>query len=433
MAKTRKSDKKVLKENPPKELDGQALINAINNDIIAVADGICEPAFLTRAMYNANGGRFKEWQFRKVGGFLAIRKLFHEQDIPKDRASIGEVKDLRKKFLQTERALESREVFLARLEEILRNQKQIKVAPYKVKNAYKPAKRCVNLLLSDLHFGSDLELRETGHKWGRIEEARCFAHIVKNVCSYKLQYRAETELACSILGDIIENNLHGGSSAAPTHEQACRAIHLLSQGIARFSENFVKVTIRFAVGNHGRDTAVHHGRATAQKWNAIETTIYYAVKKACAHLPNVSFEQPLTPWVEYKACGHRVYVTHGDTNLNVGNPGNTISIKSLETQINRLNSALKDDEKYAVFAHGHVHLALSTHLPNGAHLFMNGPLVPPNPFAQTLGIIKSPQNQVMWESTEKFAVGDQRFINANGAETDASLDKIIVPFEGIDV
>jgi hypothetical protein len=44
-----------------------------------------------------------------------------------------------------------------------------------------------------------------------------------------------------------------------------------------------------------------------------------------------------------------------------------------------------------------------------------------------------PQDQIMWETTEKFAVGDQRFINAAGAESDASLDKIIQPFTEIDV
>jgi hypothetical protein len=63
---------------------------------------------------------------------------------------------------------------------------------------------------------------------------------------------------------------------------------------------------------------------------------------------------------------------------------------------------------------------------------MNGALVPPNSFAQTFGIIRSPQNQVMWESTEDFPVGDQRFINANGAEKDKELDQIIEPFTGIE-
>jgi hypothetical protein len=437
MSKVKKEAKrgaKPGKDDSPTKLTGQKLLNAIAADMKNVAENIdLDPGMLTSSKYYSGGGYFNDWQMRKVGGFNAIKKLFYEADLPKDRATVGEVKDLRKKFMKSERELDSREMFVARLNESISQMAPIKVAPYKPKNAYKPVKRVVNLLLSDLHFGSDLEREETGTKWGKVEEARCFARIVKNVCAYKTHYRPETKLVASIIGDIIENELHDTSTAAPIHEQACRAIHLLTQGIAQFSANFREVEINFAVGNHGRDKAIHFGRATSMKWNAIETTIYYAVKNACKHMKNVKFFQPLTPWAVYEACGHKVYVTHGDTNLNVGNPGNTISIRSLETQINRLNSSLKDDEKYAIFAIGHVHLALSTQLPNGAFLIMNGPLVPPNSFAQTLGIMKSPQNQVMWESTPDFAVGDQRFINAAGAESDASLDKIITPFIGIDV
>lgn len=426
--------KKPSKEDSSSKLTGQKLLNAIANDISNVAENLdIDPGAMTVAKYWKGGGFFQEWQIRKVGGFAAIKRLFFEKDLPKDRATVGEVKELRKKFLATERELETRELFIERMEQALSQIKPIKVVPYKPKDAYKPVKRVVNLLLSDLHFGSDLDARETGHNWGKVEEARCFARIVKNICSYKRQYRSETKLVASIIGDVIENELHDKSSAAPLHEQACRAIHLLTQGIARFSENFPEVEIIYAVGNHGRDMSIHHGRATSQKWNALETTIYYAVRKACANLKNVKFIQPMTPWATYEALGHKIYVTHGDTNLNVGNPGNTISIRSLETQINRLNSSLKDDEKYAVFAIGHVHLALSTQLPNGAFLFMNGPLVPPNSFAQTFGIMRSPQNQVMWETTEDYPVGDQRFINAAGAETDASLDAIIQPFQEIDV
>lgn len=434
--------KQVSKKSKPEKntgvvsnLEGKALIGAISKNIKVVAEEAeISPALLTLSKYYEFGGHFKEWQMRKVGGFNAIKKTFFEQDLPKDRGSVAEVKELRKRFLKTERDLESKELWIEKIKEAVATIAPVKLKPYQTSNK-KPVKtsRVVNALLSDLHFGSDLDEKETGHKWGKVEEARCFAKVVKNICSYKMHYRAETRLAVSILGDIIENELHGPSSAAPIHEQACRAIHLLSQGIARFSEAFPEVDVYFAVGNHGRDIGVHHGRATAQKWNAVETTIYYAVKTACKHLHNVRFHQPKTPWVVYEACGHKVYTTHGDTNFNVGNPGSSLNIKSIEGAVNRLNSGLKDDEKYAVVGIGHVHLSLSTQLPNGTFVIMNGALVPPNSFAQTFGIMKSPQNQVMWETTKDFAVGDQRFINANNAEKDAKLDEYIRPFESIEL
>jgi hypothetical protein len=424
------------KESNSKEkaLEGKSLISAIAKDIKSIANQAeIDPALLSLPKYYEFGGGFKEWQMRKVGGYNAIKKTFFEKDLEKDRAAIGELKDLRKRYLQVEKSLEERELFLEKLKESVLNIAPVKLKPFQYGlKKKKKTSRVVNALLSDLHFGSDLDERETGHKWGKVEESRCFAKVVKNICNYKMQYRPETKLIVSILGDIIENSLHGVSSSAPLHEQACRAIHLLSQGIARFSEAYPEVEVYFAVGNHGRDVGIHHGRATSQKWNAIESTIYYAVKTACRHLTNVKFTQPLTPWVVYEACGHKVYNTHGDTNFNIGNPGSSVNIKAIEGAVNRLNSSLKDDEKYAVVGIGHVHLSLSTQLPNGTFVIMNGALVPPNSYAQTFGIMKSPQNQVMWETTEEFAVGDQRFVNANGAEKDATLDEFIRPFETIE-
>lgn len=390
-----------------------------------------EPTEVTKLIYYKNGGLYQDWDLRRHGGFALIKATYFPQQ-DKSHAEIGELKEVKKQYSKIEKELQSSDLWLKKIKESISSIPAIKVKPFKTTKPKGSTKRTVNLLLSDLHFGSDLDPKETGHKWGKEEESRCFAKIVKNVCSYKTQYRKDTKLCVSILGDIIENELHGGSSAAPIHEQTCRAIHLLSQGIARFSEAFPEVEVYFAVGNHGRDIGVHHGRATAQKWNAVETTIYYAVKTACRNLRNVKFFQPMTPWVTYSACGHRIYNTHGDTNFNVGNPNSTVGIKSIENSVNRLNSSLADDEKYAVVGIGHVHLSLSVQLANGTFVIMNGALVPPNSYAQTFNIMNSPQNQVLWESTKDYAVGDQRFISASGAETDTSLDSYIVPFKSID-
>lgn len=432
MSKKTKSPKQEAK---PSKLTGQALLNAIADNIRITAEAAdTEPGMLSWAQYKANGGFFSyQKMYEAGGGYNAIKKLFFQMTLPKDRATVGEVKELRRKFLKTERELDVRELFIERMKAAIDQMKPIKMKPFRPKDAYKPIKRVVNVLFSDLHFGSDIAEDETGHSWGKVEEARCLAKVVKNVCAYKTHYRSETRLVVNIIGDIIENELHDRSTAAPIHEQTCRAIHLLSQAVARFSENYPEVVINFASGNHGRDKAVHYGRATSMKWNSVETTIYYAIKKACSSLKNVTFHQPKTPWVIYEALGHKMYVTHGDTNMNVGNPNTSLSIKQIETTVNRLNSSLKDDEKFEVVAIGHVHLAVAVHLPNGTYLFMNGPLVPSNSFAQTFGNMNGPQDQIIWETTEKFPVGDQRFINAAGAESDASLDEIIQPFTEIDV
>jgi UDP-2,3-diacylglucosamine pyrophosphatase LpxH len=301
------------------------------------------------------------------------------------------------------------------------------------KKGKKSEPRTVNLVLSDLHFGSDLDKAEVGIQWGIKEEARSFAKVVKNVCSYKLQYRSQTKLAVFLLGDIIENELHGRTSADLLHIQTCRAIHLLTQAVGRFAEAFPEVEIYFAVGNHGRDTSVHKQRATHMKFNALETTIYYAVKVACRNLKNVKFFQPKTPYIMMESQGHKVYATHGDTHLNPGNPGRNINTGSLEGQINRINSSLKDHEEFKVFVCGHVHMPTILQLANGAHLIVNGALTPPNAFAQSLNIMESRQTQVMWESTPERAVGDTRIIDVTNDPDTPDLDSIIQPFPGLDV
>lgn len=425
-------------------------IKKIKTDKINIADKIAadikkvarsigfQPYEMTMAKYFSNGAKFSEWDLRKVGGFTGIRNAYFEQEEDdRNEATIAETAEMRRAYRKLRKDSGEIELMFRRIEQVISNVPKFTTSAYKPKAStpgQKKEPRTVSLILSDLHFGSDLTKELHGHQFGVTEEARALAVVVKNACNYKLQYRDQTELVVNILGDVIENQLHGQSSSDFLHIQCCRAMWLLSQAVARFSENFVKVTVNFAVGNHGRDTSVHPKRATDIKFNALETTIYYGVKLACKNLPNVTFNQPKTPWVTYKAQGHNVYATHGDTHLNPGNPGNRVEVRQLENQINKINAALDDKEEFKVFIVGHVHHAMATSLTNGTHLITNGALVPPNSFAQTLNIMESPQIQVLFESTPDFPVGDLRFINitANNANKDKSLDSIIEPFAGLD-
>lgn len=415
------------------------LTDQIAADIKRIAKKLgINPAVMTKAKYFSEDPKFSEWDIRKSGGYIGIRNAYFEQeDDGRDEASYTEVADIRKAFRKMRRDAGSIDLMFNRITEAVRLMPKFKAKPYRAKSlpaGKRKEPRTLNLILSDLHFGSDLTEDQHGHAYGKIEEARALATVVKNVCNYKLEYRNQTELVVNILGDIIENELHGASSTDYIHLQCCRAMWLLSQAVARFSENFYKVRVNFAVGNHGRDTSIHPKRATDVKFNALETTIYYGVKLACKDLSNVEFNQPKTPWVTYKAQGHNMYATHGDTNLNPGNPGNKLDIRGLEGQINKINASLSDAEEYEVFMCGHVHHALATPMPNGTHLITNGALVPPNSFAQSLNIMESQQIQVVFETTPNFAVGDFRFINvtASNSTKDKSLDSIIEPFKGLD-
>jgi len=417
------------------------LVDQIAADMKRVAKKLgINPALLTKAKYFSGEPKISEWDLRKSGGFIGIRNAYFEyDDDSRDEAAWTENADLRKAFRKLRRDSGSMDLMFNRISEAISKIPKIKVKPYKATKSKKKVKtkdlRTLNLVLSDLHFGSDLTEDEHGHDFGRVEEARALAVVVKNVCNYKLEYRDQTELVVNILGDVIENELHGSGSADYLHLQCCRAMWLLSQALAKFSENFYKVRVNFAVGNHGRDTSIHPKRATDVKFNALETTIYYGVKLACSGMSNIEFNQPKTPWITYKAQGHNMYATHGDTNLNPGNPGNKLDVRGMEGQINKINAALDDSEEYEVFMAGHVHHAMATPMPNGTFLITNGALVPPNSFAQTLNIMESQQIQVLFETTKEFAVGDFRFINITSSDysSNKSLDLIIQPFKSLDI
>lgn len=295
----------------------------------------------------------------------------------------------------------------------------------------KAIQRVTNLTLSDLHFGADIKSEETGYlNYGTVEEARRFAEIVKQTVDYKPQYRFETELKVNLLGDLIQAKLHDSQDAAPMSEQICRAIHLLSQGFAHLSENYATITVYCQTGNHDRDTNRHKSRASTGKWDSISTVIYYALKKIMSNYKNVDFVIEKTPYTIYEVLGHLVLATHGDTFLNVGNPGKNLNIKSIEEQVNRINAGLKG-KKIAVVIVGHTHCSSVSNLNTGAILITNGPLPPADAYAVSLGYTQNRASQTLFEMVAKHAVGDIRFIRVDEeTDKDKELDKIIKPYEG---
>lgn len=291
--------------------------------------------------------------------------------------------------------------------------------------------RYVNLVLSDLHFGSDIIGKRTGgQSFGPVEESRRFTLIVKNTCEYKLDHRKESKLRVLLLGDIIQNQLHDKRDGDLLALQAARAIHLLIQGISTLANEFPEVEVHCVTGNHGRFTEVHQKRAVLHKFNSLETVIYYAVKSACASLKNVTFHIPETPFAAIDQFGHRIFATHGDTVLTPGNPGKAIKIESLEHQINRINATLPDAQEYGVFIVGHVHIPSLTYLPNGAIMMTNGCLLPVDEFAVSIGLMEQRSGQWLFESTPEYIVGDCRLLRVpKETDTNEALDRIIKPWK----
>lgn len=305
-----------------------------------------------------------------------------------------------------------------------------KVTPNSIPKRKKGVTRAINLVLSDLHFGADIKSSETGFlDYGPVEEARRFATIIEQTIAYKPQYRDITELHIWLLGDIIQNKLHDTQDAAPMAEQIVRAIHLLSQGLSHLGENFHTVKVHCATGNHGRLRERHPGRATSGKWDAHETVIYYAVKTALSKFKNMTFDIPKTAFVADTVLGHKIFASHGDTVLAVGNPGKSLNIGAIENRLNRINATLKDKEEYSVAIVGHTHVATASLLTNGTALVTNGALCPIDQFCTSIGILEGHSSQTLFETVPEHAVGDLRIIRVGETQDrDASLDKIIKPW-----
>ncbi len=309
---------------------------------------------------------------------------------------------------------------------------------YSVGRLYTPRKkvqrtqRILNLVLSDLHYGALLDKREVPIQYGHIEEARRTAAVVVQAAEYKLQYRDETELYVHVLGDLIQNQLHDLRDGAPLAEQAAAAMHLLTQAIVFLCGHFKKVTVFCTPGNHGRNTTRHPERATCQKWDSIESMIYFALKTATAHIDNVEVQVPYTPFYTYKAFGMSGFATHGDSVIRPGYPNRAIDVEGVRKQINEINSKLELNERHLLFIVGHVHVASYCKLPNRVVFMSNGCLIPTDAYAQSIGITETACCQNLFETVPGIMVGDRREADVSEyTDKDKSLDRIIRPFTGL--
>lgn len=381
--------------------------------------------------YGNNSADLTPRDLTRLGGFYAIRDAyFAPVPLPEsaEKTRIREHAQLNRRLGTS--ALKN-QVLLERVEEFSSRVFAGRLEKHHAPEAKSHSARAVVAVLSDLHIGSDLRSEETGHlDFGVAEEARRLALIFKEICEYKIEHRDDQRLELLLLGDIIQGSLHDPRDGAVVAEQVCRAIHLLTQGIAHVAKSYSEVVVRCATGNHGRDKARHFGRATFQKFDSHETVIYYSLKAACQNLQNVRFEIPKTPYVAFDVFGKKFFASHGDTVLNPGNPGKSINIKSLEDQINRMNASLVDLDEFSVVIVGHVHTASMTHLNNGAVMITNGALVPADNFAISIGILESNCGQWLFEATAKYPVGDARLVKVDrGTDQDESLEKFIRPWQ----
>ena len=304
---------------------------------------------------------------------------------------------------------------------------------YNGKRLHSPHKRIVNILLSDLHFGSHLDPEECPVEYNTVQESRRLGRVALQVADYKRQYRKETKLVVHLLGDIIQGQLHDPRDGDPLSIQFTAAVHYLTQLVMFWSSQYPNIEVYCTPGNHGRNLSRHPDRAIQQKFDSIETMVYTAVRMAVLNsgVKNCKFIIPKTPYYTVQLFNSKLFGTHGDTVLKPGYPGRAINVSNLEKQVYKWNAAKNIGGPFDIFVCGHVHFASITSLPGNVSMITNGALVPPDAFSLSIGSPDNTCGQYMFESVEGHAIGDQRFIVVDSADSEPKYNDIIKPFVGL--
>lgn len=399
-----------------------------------------EPAMVSKADYFTSTlkSTLTEWEMRKIGGFKKLMDMYFPPDknVIIDSASKMVRAHRNKLDAHYGRDIVLKDEFLNVFKEVMQKN------PIKMHSVIKPIKksgqkikRSLVVHFSDTHFGCNIDRNEMDNvnEFNWTIAARRMALMMDQVVTYKPQYRDETELVMLINGDIIAGVIHDQEWAVDLlTTQFAGALNIFTQAISYAAQHFKKVRVVCTPGNHGR--AMHKGskdRATVHKWDSYENMIYVALRDLFkAKHSHVEFTIPECPYAIVSIQGNKFLITHGDTVINVGNPGKNLNMKSINDQINRVNSQLiKGDENFAAIVVGHVHVPTVQETESGTMLLINGTLSGADPFAQSLGIFSKNATQTLFEVVEGHAVGDIRLIRLRDADEQAKLEAIIEPFK----
>lgn len=287
-------------------------------------------------------------------------------------------------------------------------------------------KRDVILKLSDLHFGAELDPASNPIPYRAVEEARRFEYVIRQALDFKPQYRDQSRLRLLVNGDVIEGFLgHDLRAGAPLTEQKAVFWEYMTAAIGLLAQVYPTIEVECQPGNHGRNIARHPGRATEFKWDGIEWDMYYALRKMCSSLKNVSWKLPFRAVSVIDLFGAKMLMSHGDTEVPIADPDTQAAKNAL--MLERINSSREYGCEFRVAAFGHFHKSRN----QGGHIIkiFNGCLVPPNGHARGKGYISEGCSQTIWEAVEGHPVGDYRRIEVGQMQDhDEQLGKLIKPF-----
>lgn len=376
-----------------------------------------------------------EWQIRSVGGVSAVRKAHYPEesvDLPGRRAVA-----IRKSYVnKLEREAGDWRYYLdevgRKIGEVL-EENPIQVAKVKpVHFSKKPGDkpREVVAYISDTHFGLQIDPEEVpANRYNWQVAARRMGKFAEQVATYKIEHRGATpRLRLCLGGDLAQGIIHLNDAGTDLiTNQVVGTADILTKLIDYLRNAYSEILVEAVPCNHLRLPHKGPDRATAQKWDAFSTMIHVMLQHAYRGTDQVKFNVPKTPWADFEVLGHRFFMTHGDTTLEVGNVGAKIDNERITKSVNSLNASVQG-KRYKVVMVGHVHTPMTMLLKNGVHLIVNGTGSGTDSFAQSLGIYDSFAVQTIFEATEDFAVGDYRMILLDDADENPRYEAIIKPW-----
>lgn len=397
-----------------------------------------EPSQLTVAKYAANGGKYDGRRLRRLGGFKAIvEEAFGEAAKDVDIITAHYLKRRKQHVSKLERTVADQSYWHNSL--LTSFEALLKKYPVQVSNLKKAAPtkaetgpRAIGALVSDIHLGLKIDPEEVMHNaYDWAIGARRLGKFTDQIATYKIEHRDECDtLHLCLGGDLGQGIIHlsDANTDLITHQVHGISIYMI-QMIDYLRQFFKRIVVHCTPDNHMRLTHKGPDRAKAQKHDAYSTMIHLEIQMAFRTTQDVIFDIPKHAITRFHVLGHKFALTHGDGHISSGNVGSSINVKSITNQVLRLNAS--EDEKFDAVLMGHVHSAVYAHLnETGTDLIINGTGSGTDPYAEGLGYFRTKACQVMWETTEDFAVGDFRRVDLDDASQDRKYEKIIVPYTG---
>lgn len=372
--------------------------------------------------------------FERFGGFAAIRLAAYGGSVERDLAarrgtqlSNNYARKLERRLGEadylTRRIAESVVTAFERCPVILKDRHERKPKPGPVRD------RELVALISDTHYGLLVDPQEVlGNAYNWTVAARRTAMLVGQLADWKPEHRERTTLRLCLAGDLIAGAIHVVSDGDTTliAEQIHGATTILIQAIDYLLEHYEQIHVVCVSGNHDRHPHRGKRRAASAKWDSFATAIHNGIRFAFRHCLRLTVTVPKTPYATFTLpSGDMAYLNHGDTGVKSGNVGRRIDVQAIAQQLYQVDSAGLFDRNIGVALLGHVHTALSTILPTGAALIVNGCMPGTDAYANSINIHASNPSQVVFESVPQHAVGDTRIVQLKSADDDEGLDGII--------